>query len=134
MVAQAVTDRSSLSSNEVLIVEDEQTARRTLGLLLRSCGYQTRAFATAEQALAWLREQQAQPRTALVDFNLPGMDGLELIARLEKLAPQTLAVLVTAADEQTLHNRLRERPLPYLRKPLDFGSLLHLLGSNASAN
>lgn len=133
MVAQ-FADSSNLSSDEVFIVEDEQTSRRTLGRLLGSYGYRTRAFATAEQALQWLQEHNSHPRAALVDFNLPGMDGLELIARMEKLTPETLVVLVTAADEQTLSQRLPQRPLPYLRKPLDFGSLLDVLSENPSTN
>ena len=119
--------------DEVLIVEDERTARRTLGLLLSSCGFHPRAFATAEQALDWL-ESGAHPAIALVDLDLPGMDGLELIDRMQRLVPLTRPVLVTGTDDQTLSSRLCNRSLPYLRKPLDFNSLLYLLSHPPSPN
>src|SRR5690348_15852062 len=106
MVATRATNRAGLGTEEVLVVEDEQTARRRLGVLLSSCGYRTRAFETGEQALAWLEEQHAHPRAALVDLDLPGMDGLELIASMENVTPDMLALLVTATDEQTLSRRL----------------------------
>lgn len=117
------------ANDEVLIVEDEQTARRALGLLLSSCGYRPQSFRTAEEALVWL-DAGFHPRTALVDLNLPGLDGLQFIARLRRLSPATRAILVTATDEETLHARLRNRPISFLRKPIDFDELLGLLRSD----
>jgi DNA-binding NtrC family response regulator len=120
-------------ADEILIVEDEQTARRTLGLLLSSCGFHPRAFPTAEQALAWL-ERGWRPAIALIDLDLPGMDGLELIDRMQNLSPLTRPILVTATDDQILSSRLRDRSLPYLRKPLDFDGLLYVLSHPPSGN
>jgi len=128
MVSQvrSVSSMPSADQNEVLIVEDEQTSRRALGLLLSSCGYRPQVFATAEEALLWLNAGR-HPRVALIDFNLPGMDGLDLIERLRTLTPTTFAVLITATDENSLTGRLNGRPVSYLRKPLDFDLLLRTL-------
>lgn len=116
----------STDQNEVLIVEDEKTSRRALGLLLSSCGFHPQVFATAEQALLWL-ESGHRPRVALVDLDLPGMNGLDLIDRLRKLTPTTFPVLITATDEETLAVRLKGSSLSYLRKPLNFDLLLRTL-------
>src|SRR6476661_3487946 len=77
----------------VLIVEDERVARRALTTLLASYGFETAAAASAEEALALVSRLQdhsqdhSRRRVALVDFNLPGMNGIEFISRLEQLDP-----------------------------------------------
>lgn len=119
-------DRHSTEPREILIVEDERVSRRALTMLLAAHGYHTHAFETAEQALGWLANGR-HPQVALVDLDLPGMNGLDLIDQLRKLTPGTVSVLVTATDQQTLENRLRHRPVCFFRKPLDIEQLLQAL-------
>ena len=114
------------ATREVLIVEDEQTARRALSLLLCSCGFRPQTFRTAEEAVVWL-EGGGHPQAALVDLDLPGMDGIALIEKLAQISPATRAVLVTATDRDTLVRRTCGRDIPYVRKPVNFESLLNLL-------
>ena len=114
--------------NDVLIVEDEQCARRALGLLLCSCGFRPQAFRTAEEAVAWL-EGGEHPRIALVDLDLPGIDGIEFIEKLAQFSPDTRPVLVSATDEETLARRTRGHSVPFLRKPINFDALLGLLNA-----
>jgi CheY-like chemotaxis protein len=116
---------------EVLIVEDEQSTRRALSLLLCSCGFRAQTFRTGEEVVQWLRGG-SHPGVALIDLDLPGMDGIELIGQLRKLSPRTRPVLVTATDEETLARRLKPNPIPYLRKPVNFEALLSLLHSQPS--
>jgi CheY-like chemotaxis protein len=118
---------------EVLIVEDEHVSRRAMALLFGHHGFRAQCFATAEQALHWLR-QGSQPQVAIVDLDLPGMNGVDLIERLQKIAPATFPILVTAADEETLAKRLKDRPVPYLRKPVNFPALLSMLSRQGSNN
>jgi DNA-binding NtrC family response regulator len=122
----AVFPAGHTTSKEVLIVEDEQSSRRALTLLLCSCGFRPQTFRTAEEALVWL-QGGAHPQAALVDLDLPGMDGIELIGKLAQLSPATRSILVTATDQDTLTRRTRGRPICYIRKPVDFDSLLSLL-------
>lgn len=120
--AEPLTDQHSA----VMIVEDEASSRRALSLLLSSCGYPTLAFASAEEALEAIGRERT-PRIALIDLDLPGMNGLELIQRLQQLDPFVFPVLITATSGEMLSAKLHNRPLAYLRKPLDFESLLALL-------
>ena len=115
----------------VLIVEDERVARRALRALLSASGYVTAAAESAEEALTLLKDRPT-PRIALVDLNLPGMSGIDLIRRLEKLDPSVHAVLMTGASDETLAVALREHHVPYVRKPLDFSRLLTLIGDPPS--
>jgi DNA-binding NtrC family response regulator len=113
----------------VLIVEDERIARRALAALLTASGFETRAAESAEEALCLLEEKDAQAdrRIALVDLNLPGMNGLDFISRLEGIDPDVLPVLMTAASDEVLGEAVRNRNLIYLRKPLDLHQLLNVI-------
>jgi two-component system, NtrC family, response regulator AtoC len=112
----------------ILIVEDERGSRTALSHLLRACGYETRVAASAEDALRLLRSaEHLMPTVALVDFNLPGMDGLELIARLHQLDAKVFAILITANDSAALWDQIDRQQMNYLRKPIDFDYLLHLI-------
>ena len=113
----------------VLIVEDERVSRRALTSLLAASGYQPQPCESAEEALEQVRRGK-DPDIALIDIDLPGMSGLDLIARLESLRPGVMAVLMTAADGERIERFRREHSVHYLRKPLDFGRLLRLLKPN----
>ena len=117
----------------VLIVEDERTSRTALSRLLEQSGYANQAVGSAEEALQVIRQSGA-PRVALVDFNLPGMSGLELIEKLPRIDPSVLIVLTTAAGGQPLLDRVHACGVEYLRKPLDFERLLGLLGGAHSGD
>ena len=110
----------------VLIVEDERISRRALAYLLERSGFEPAACESAEEALQQLGTDPPPP-VVLVDVDLPGMSGLELITRLEKLRPGLLAVLITAAAGECIDRFRRSHDVQYLRKPLDFPRLLKLL-------
>jgi two-component system response regulator AtoC len=115
----------------VLIVEDEQSSRTALSRLLSQSGYENQAVATGEDALQLIR-RGGLPRVALVDLNLPGMSGLDLVEKLSRIDPSLLIVLTTAAGGEPLLDRVRECGVEYLRKPLDFNRLLGLLGGTVT--
>ena len=113
----------------VLIVEDERVARRALSTLLAASGFETAAAESAEEALRLLQDlnDDALPRVALVDLNLPGMSGIDFITRLERLDPGVFPVLMTAACDEVLGEAVKDRHLVYLRKPLDLAQLLNVI-------
>jgi CheY-like chemotaxis protein len=117
----------------VLIVEDERTSRRAMAFLLARCGYQPEPFETAEEALRAVR-LGAHPRIALIDLDLPGMNGLELISQLIGLDPSIFPILITATDQEILSARLSDRPVTYLRKPVNFDALLALMREQSRRN
>jgi CheY-like chemotaxis protein len=127
VVTQAATHETDQESQpDVLIVEDEGISRRALTMLLESFGYKPAAYESAEQALEYLGGH-SPPLMMLVDVDLPGMNGLELIKQLRQVHPSFRAVLITAADGDRIARFRRENTVDYLRKPLNFDSLLRLL-------
>jgi DNA-binding NtrC family response regulator len=86
----------SNKSVSILIVDDHETTRSALALLISSCLAvvdNCRAVATAEQALLLL---QSMPfHLALVDIRLPGASGLDLSSLMRREYPNTVVILVS---------------------------------------
>lgn len=110
---------------QVMIVEDDRSSRIALSALLRSCGYQIRAASSAEEALKALKVNY--PSVIIVDLNLPGMDGMQLIHQLQKAEAAIFPILVSANEVDAALSQLRQRGVTYLRKPIDFDDLLRLV-------
>ena len=92
---------NAASTLQILIVDDHAIVREGLVRILEGTGrgWQVAEATTGFQALEWLRRNDAA--LAIVDLSMPGMSGLELIARLRKEFPR-LRVLVLSmhAEEQ----------------------------------
>src|SRR5439155_461937 len=69
------------SGLRVLVVDDEPGIRRLIQTSLKGWGYEVVAASTGEEALAIL-ESDAAPSLAILDWTMPGMDGLELCRRV----------------------------------------------------
>src|SRR5262245_36618408 len=87
--------------HSVLIVEDEAVSRRALSALLMLSGHDTRAVPTAEDALEIVANGNI-PEFALVDLDLPGMNGMDLIRRLRRDHPNVVPVLITATSRERI--------------------------------
>ncbi len=101
----------------VAIVEDNRGTREGLVTLLgRAPGLRcVAAYACAEDALTGL--PQALPQVALVDINLPGMSGIECVAKLKLELPKLLVLMLTTYEETDLiFNSLRAGASGYLLK------------------
>jgi two-component system cell cycle response regulator DivK len=117
-------------SNEcVLIVEDNEKNRKLLRDVLEVSGYRTVEATSGEAAVALAVE--ASPTLVLMDVQLPGMSGIETLARLRD-DTRTRSIPVLALTAQAMDGD-RERFLAagfngYLSKPVDLGELLQTVG------
>jgi CheY-like chemotaxis protein len=118
--------KEAVSHGVVLIVEDERVSRKALATLLASSGYSAETVETAEEALEVVNDGPP-PEVALIDLDLPGMNGMELISRLKRTQPSVKSILITAVDREMLDPVLRRFGVKHIRKPIDFASLLHVL-------
>ena len=107
-------EKSPLS---VCIVEDNRGTREGLvSVLQHEPGLRcVAAYATGEAALSGI--PLAKPDVALVDINLPGMDGIALVARLKLKLPELQVLILTSYEESALiFNALRAGASGYLLK------------------
>lgn len=85
----------------IYIIEDDENIRNLLSVALKSFGYGTEAFETAEEALARMEEEP--PDMAIFDWMLPGMDGIDavkLIRSSDRL--KEMPVMMLTAKEKEL--------------------------------
>ena len=83
-----------LAGLRILLVEDNEAAREVAAQLLGSFGAEVLVATDAEQALALLDAGALPCALALLDWKLPGMDGIALAARLRERASSRLALRI----------------------------------------
>ncbi|MBN8421057.1 MAG: PAS domain S-box protein [Verrucomicrobia bacterium] len=112
----------------ILIVDDNADSTRSLAMLLRRRGHETRSVFNGEAALSSAAE--FKPELVLLDIGLPGMDGYEVARRLRTLAGLKEVFLVamsgygSAEDCEAAHKAGVDE---YLVKPIDLGVLFRCM-------
>lgn len=111
------------SGYTVFIVDDDQSVRDALGLLLSVQGYSITLFADAESCLAAYRPDWRG--CILIDIRMPGIDGLTLQKRLLELG-STLPVIVMTGhgDVESAREAFRSQAVDFLEKPIDHDKLM----------
>jgi len=116
--------------HSILVVEDDRAVRDSLKFSLVIEGFAVRAYADAEEVLA---ESHLPPFDCLiVDQNMPGMNGLDLVAELRTRNINTPVVLITSHPSQSLRDRAAAAHIPIIEKPL-LSSLLERVRQTVSS-
>ncbi|GJD31410.1 Sensory transduction protein LytR [Methylobacterium adhaesivum] len=114
-----------------LIVDDSKLARLVAAKLLRKLkpDWDVAEAANAEAAMTVLDERQID--VALLDFNMPGKDGLELAADLRAAKPGMPIAVVSANIQDEIIARARSVDATFLAKPLTDEALAGFLSGAA---
>jgi FixJ family two-component response regulator len=110
----------------ISIVDDDESIREAIQSLLRSVGFRTKTFASAEQ---FLQSDQIETTACLIlDVRMPGMSGLELQRQLKATQYRIPIVFVTAhGDEEARSRALQEGAVEFLLKPFSEEALLNAI-------
>ncbi len=101
----------------ILVVDDEGAIRYSISKTLQRVGYQVSSAASGEEALLMLDEMPFD--VVLTDIRMPGLSGVELLAKIKERAPDTVVILMTAyASLGTAVEALRLGAHDYLVKPV----------------
>jgi YesN/AraC family two-component response regulator len=105
-------------SYKVLIVDDSKLARMAVIKALNALypDWQRAEAANAEEALA--RIDDFSPDFVLLDFNMPGKDGLAFAAEMGELKPQIILAVISANRQVEVINRAQALGATFLPKPL----------------
>ncbi len=102
--------------NKILIVDDEQSMRDFLSIMLKKEGYEV---ASADTAGSGLKAVQGEIFDLVIsDVKMPGMDGIELLKALKEISPETVVVMITAhATAETAVEAMKLGAYDYITKP-----------------
>lgn len=102
---------------KLLLIDDEEAARKIVGMSLRSDGYEV---LTAEDGKSGLElfEKEAPP-IVLTDIKMPGMDGIEVLKRIKEISPETEVIVVTGhGDMDVAIQSLQLEASDFVTKPI----------------
>jgi FixJ family two-component response regulator len=121
----------------IFIVDDDRSVRTSLTRLMRSAGYEARAFASPEEYLDELGRDAGMAAGCLIlDLHMPGMSGLELQEILNRREHFVPVIVLTASEDPELRAKARlAGAFKVLKKPGDPAVLLRAvveaIGENA---
>ena len=103
---------------KVLIVDDSKLARMSVVKALSALHPDWPRFEASNADEALVQIDQHQPDIVLLDFNMPGKDGLVLAAELRQLRPDLSVAVISANRQVEVINRARDAGAAFLPKPL----------------
>lgn len=110
----------------ILVVDDDIDTCKNLSDILTDFGYEVDMAHDGPTALEMVRAKHYD--IALLDFKMPGMDGLTLYREIRKLRSGTVAMILTAyATNETRQEAMEAGTWRVLAKPIDFSHLLLLV-------
>jgi len=107
-----------LKQKKILLIDDDEWIRDSMGLFFDSEGCQFHAVETAEAGIAELEVQDYD--IIITDYRLPGMDGLAFLKRIKDSHKAAVKILITAfGDDDLAEESVRAGVSDYIQKPFD---------------
>jgi DNA-binding NtrC family response regulator len=101
---------------KVLVIDDDPSICKTVGLLLEDHGYSPCTYTNAEEAIASAEKESFQ--IALIDLRMPTMDGVEAVEKLKKIDDRMSCIVMTAyPDLDSATETMRRGTCDYISKP-----------------
>ncbi len=110
---------------KILIAEDDPISSRVLGVTLQKWGYELAVTSDGDAALAALQAEDAPP-LAILDWMMPGMDGVEVCRRVRQTArpvPTYIILLTAKSGKEDIVAGIEAGANDYLTKPFDRNEL-----------
>jgi len=108
-----------LRGNHILVVDDNRGIRRLLYEFLTQEGFYVKEAANGMEAIKLVMEEK--PKLILLDLRMPGLSGMQTLAMLRNIAPETIVVIMSAyIDEKNIREAIQaERIKHFIFKPFD---------------
>jgi two-component system CheB/CheR fusion protein len=110
----------------IFIVDDDESVRDSLGLLLERAGFEARVFGSCREFLAVGRIGEGD--CLILDVHMTGMSGLDLLERMHGRGDRVLVILITGRLDTATRSRAQAAgALSVIEKPYKAGEILALV-------
>jgi DNA-binding NtrC family response regulator len=111
---------------KILVVDDEAEVRAVLRSFLRSKHYDVITASNGTEAVKLVREEH--PHVVLLDINMPGKNGIEVLDEIRAYDPNIGVIMVTGeSDEMRGNSTLQKGAFEYIKKPFSLEYLENTL-------
>lgn len=116
----------SRDKGKIIIIDDEEKIRDILTMILRDDGYD---IVTAKDGIEGMKEAKSfSPEIAIVDLQMPRMDGIETCARLKEILPEIVTIILTAHGSiPSAVQAIKQGVYDYISKPYDNDRMLTIV-------
>jgi len=115
-----------MSTEAILVVDDEEVMRDVLETLLTQAGYRVTLAEDGAVGVAQARKQSFD--AAIVDVMLPELGGIAVLEELKRTDPELVVLMITAyASVETAIQAMKKGAFDYVAKPFKHEELLHIL-------
>ena len=122
--------KCSPAAATVLVVEDEEALRLAVVKVLGKNGFHVLAAETGESAIELFRSHARSVDMILLDLNLPGVPGAEVLVEVRRIRPNVKVVITTGYDPQLIgagHIWGGKQPSGFIRKPYRLSELVRMI-------
>ncbi len=115
----------------LLVVDDNKAICEILGDFFLDEGYAVKTAFSGDQAICAIRAQI--PRAILIDYNMPGKNGLETLKEVQGLLSGVPVIMITANADKDVFAEAKRKGLVghFVSKPFNISSLVHLVTQSA---
>jgi two-component system, NtrC family, response regulator PilR len=101
---------------KILVVDDEQSLREVLSIMLKRTGYAVTSVADGEEAIELLNKDIFD--LVITDLRMPRIDGMEVLKAAKSASPETVVLIITAfASADSAVEAMKQGAYDYLTKP-----------------
>jgi two-component system, NtrC family, response regulator PilR len=102
--------------DKILVVDDEQSMREFLDIMLKKEGYKVSLASNGEEVLKTIDKDIFD--LVLLDIRMPRMDGITVLKKIKAASPETIVIMITAyASADTAIKAMKEGAYDYVTKP-----------------
>ncbi|MEK7825450.1 MAG: sigma-54 dependent transcriptional regulator [Nitrospirota bacterium] len=117
-----------MTNEKILVVDDEQSMRELLTIMLKREGYLVTSASNGEEGIKALNKEIFD--LVITDMKMPKVSGLELLRIIKEIAPQTIVLMITAfASTETAVEAMKEGAYDYLTKPFKIDEVKFIINN-----
>ncbi|MCK5202954.1 MAG: response regulator, partial [Desulfobacterales bacterium] len=95
-----------IGDEKILVIDDDNTIRDIVSKMLWQLGYEVSSADSGEDGLDLFLKNKFD--IVITDFDMPGIDGIDLAYCIKEKSPETLVVLMTGHEKEVILARIKE--------------------------